>query len=205
MKFNQPAYPTVVFSNQIWVKCPNCSEAALVSTTMPGFNAPYQFIYSSVCTCTSCSYHKTSEETWEGLIQGFVHRTCKHCGTAVFHSTEPTMKMRASDKVTCDNCHQTHEYELEWRKYTKDRTRDPYMGYELWQAGVKGNVLWVYNQEHLSYIRDYVSAKLRDVDGRHKYSLIANLPQWIKDAKNRDTVVKKLNKLEQQLSKIKPA
>ena len=77
------------------------------------------------------------------------------------------------------------------------------MGYELWlQADVKGNILWVYNQEHLSYLRDYISAKLRDVDGRHKYSLIANLPQWVKDAKNRDTIVKKLNKLEQQLTKI---
>lgn len=60
---------------------------------------------------------------------------------------------------------------------------------------MKNNVLWGYNTKHLEYIKIYIKATLREDNNRNKYSLIANLPQWMLSSKNRETVVKKIDKL----------
>ena len=83
---------------------------------------------------------------------------------------------------------------MHWYKYKQDFAIDPYFGLDLYlQVNIKENVFWVYNIDHLKYLRHYVSSTLREGYGRHKYSLITNLPQWIKAAKNRELIVKKLD------------
>jgi len=59
----------------------------------------------------------------------------------------------------------------------------------------------MYNIDHLDYLKEYVEAKLREDDARHKYSMITNLPQWVKSSKNRDIIVKRLNKLKSEFEK----
>ncbi len=68
---------------------------------------------------------------------------------------------------------------------------------------VKDKIIWFYNMDHLEYLNDYISSKLREDDGRHKYSMITNLPQWIKSAKNRDLILKKMHRLEIEFNKVK--
>lgn len=202
MKFSQPAYPTVYFSEKIWVKCPKCAEPALVSSEPRKYSIPFPPNHQSKCTCSSCGFHQTGNDKWDGYLQGFISQSCSHCGSKVCHSTEPTKKSYKSSNVTCETCQQTREYELVWYRYRAEKPTDPFFGFDLWlQTTIKENTLWLYNLEHLNYLRDYVNAKLREDNGRHKYSMITNLPQWIKSSKNRDLIIKKLNKLEEDFRK----
>lgn len=196
MKFDQPAYPTVYFSEKIWVKCPKCSEPALVKTTLPSYTIPIPLRYSSICSCKSCGFQEQNNEVWYGYYQGFVNLPCKTCGSRISNSTEPTKKPYINSDITCDVCNSKRTYELKWYRYRKDRTTDPYFGFDLWiQTTIKNNVLWLYNLDHLEYLKAYIASKLREDNGRHKYSMITNLPQWIKSSKNREVIVKKLNTL----------
>jgi len=69
-----------------------------------------------------------------------------------------------------------------------------------------GNKLWVLNEEHLEYIENFVSAELRervhDENGWRNQSLSSRLPKWIQSAKNRDEILKAVEKLKKRIGKI---
>ncbi len=66
----------------------------------------------------------------------------------------------------------------------------------LLQTPCCGHVLWAYNSRHLSFLRRYVSADLREQLVVKNQSLANSLPTWIKTAKNRDAVLKGLDRLD---------
>ncbi len=104
--------------------------------------------------------------------------------------------------ITCDACNTKDDFNINWYRYHKDTATDPYFGFDLWlQTTLKDHTLWLYNINHLDYLLEYVEATLRTDDGRHKYSMITNLPQWVKSAKNRETITKKLNRLKRDFQK----
>ncbi|GGJ40580.1 hypothetical protein GCM10010121_059540 [Streptomyces brasiliensis] len=64
-------------------------------------------------------------------------------------------------------------------------------------------MVWAYNLEHLDLIRRFVAASLRERDpwyehGR-KMTCVARLPAWIKRAKNRDEVLRVVDRLRASL------
>lgn len=65
-----------------------------------------------------------------------------------------------------------------------------------------GNILWAYNKEHLDFLERYVSAYIREQVPIINQSLASRLPTWIKSAKNRDSVLKCINKLRRKLNDI---
>ncbi|PCJ67591.1 MAG: hypothetical protein COA58_00200 [Bacteroidetes bacterium] len=202
MRFNKPAYPIVHFSELIWVQCPSCSELALATTELPKYTIPFPSGHKSRCGCKYCGFQQSGDKKWSGYLEGIVNQSCGHCGTKIYDASEPTKEPYKSCKVTCMTCNDEREYPITWHRYREDKSTDPYFGFELWlQTSIKDNVLWLYNLDHLNYLKGYVSAKLREDNGRYKYSMIANLPQWIKSSKNRELIVKKLNKLEQEFLK----
>lgn len=74
---------------------------------------------------------------------------------------------------------------------------DWYFGFPVWlQTPCCGHVLWAYNSEHLSFLRRYVSAELRERSVMRNTSLASRLPKWMKTAKNRDAVLKGLDRLD---------
>lgn len=206
MRFNLPAYPTVHFSESIWVQCPNCQDMGLVRTHLSRYNIPFPTGYSTQFACKYCHYSKTHNEDWYGYYQGTSYQTCGFCGSGLSFISEPTKAPYEKVILSCDACKQTKPYPLKWYRYKEDKPIDPFFGLDLWmQTSIKSNTLWLYNQDHLAYLRAYVQAKLRADDQRHKYSMISNLPQWVKAAKNRDLIIRKLNQLEKELkNKIKP-
>ncbi|PAQ15652.1 hypothetical protein CD798_05465 [Bacillaceae bacterium SAOS 7] len=75
---------------------------------------------------------------------------------------------------------------------------DWYFGYPLYlQISCCSHTLWAYNLQHLEYLKNYVEAELRE---NHPYylSIESRLPLWIKAAKNREIVLKAIEKLEQK-------
>jgi hypothetical protein len=74
---------------------------------------------------------------------------------------------------------------------------DWYFGLPFWlQTPCCGHVLWAYNSRHLSFLRHYVSADLREQLVVKNKSLANSLPTWMKTAKNRDAVLKGLDRLD---------
>ncbi|WP_328875169.1 hypothetical protein OHT76_36695 [Streptomyces sp. NBC_00287] len=70
----------------------------------------------------------------------------------------------------------------------------------LWlRTETRHGVLWAYNLEHLDLIRRFVAADLRERDpwyehGR-KMTLVGRLPAWIKSAKNRTEVLRRIDRM----------
>ena len=70
----------------------------------------------------------------------------------------------------------------------------------LWlRTGTRHGELWAYNLQHLDLIRRFVAADLRErapwYDHGRKMTLVARLPVWIKSAKNRDEVLRAVDRL----------
>lgn len=71
-----------------------------------------------------------------------------------------------------------------------------YFDVELWLAhSFKGDKFWAYNLEHLQYLEDYISAKLREHKDRTHFTLLEKLPKFYHDAKNREALLKIIKKL----------
>jgi hypothetical protein len=60
-------------------------------------------------------------------------------------------------------------------------------------------VVWAYNLEHLDLLRRFVAASLRErppwYEHGRKMTYIGRLPAWIKRAKNRDEVLRAIDRL----------
>ena len=77
---------------------------------------------------------------------------------------------------------------------------DWYFLQPLWlQINCCGKRLWAYNEKHLEFIENYVSATLRERSPNANRSLASRLPKWIKSAKNRGDILKAIAKLRGKL------
>lgn len=67
------------------------------------------------------------------------------------------------------------------------------------QTDCGGENLWAFNLDHLRFLRDYVAAKhrahARDDNGWSNRSLANRLPKWMTSSKNRDAVLRAIDRL----------
>jgi Zn ribbon nucleic-acid-binding protein len=74
-----------------------------------------------------------------------------------------------------------------------------YFDAALWfSSPFKGNVFLAYNPEHLAYLEQYISAKLREHKDRSHFTLLEKLPKFYHEAKNRDSLLKLIKKLREK-------
>lgn len=88
----------------------------------------------------------------------------------------------------------------EHRKY--NGAIDPIFGLPLWlQVPCCGEVLWAYNEAHLDFLEAYVSATLRERQGKKGYhhGIAIRLPRWMKLAHHRTPVLKGIQHLRETL------
>jgi hypothetical protein len=60
--------------------------------------------------------------------------------------------------------------------------------------------VWAYSERHLCELRLYVRAKLRVRQGGGNGAMFSRLPIWMKLAKNREAVIRALQRLDALLS-----
>ncbi|MEJ2054950.1 MAG: hypothetical protein P8X42_13600 [Calditrichaceae bacterium] len=82
---------------------------------------------------------------------------------------------------------------------------DWYFHLPLWLSiKCKGHTLWVYNPEHLKFIENHVSSKIRGQNrtdsGWRNAALSSRLPKWMQEAGNREAILKCIDKLNEKLS-----
>ncbi len=125
---------------------------------------------------------------------GRVALTCLSCGYACEDSKRRCSIAFASNSKAYDDQSIGIGAPVDW-----------YFHLPLWlQAPCCGEVLWAYNEKHLAFLEAFVAAKQRTgVRGEHGWSnqsLMNRLPQWVKQAKNRDEILRCLGKLKQRLA-----
>ncbi|QNP69034.1 hypothetical protein IAG44_05975 [Streptomyces roseirectus] len=93
-------------------------------------------------------------------------------------------------RVICRSCG------LSWARWTPDKCP-----LTLWlQADTRHGTVWAYNLEHLTLLRDFVAADLREhapwYEHEHRrMTLVARLPAWLKSAKNRPEILRTIDRL----------
>lgn len=81
----------------------------------------------------------------------------------------------------------------------KGQAVDPIFSLPLWfQADIRGDLFWAYNREHLREIEAYVISKLRERQTDTHTTMVERLPNFIKDSKNREIIVKVIEQLERK-------
>ena len=106
-------------------------------------------------------------------------------------------------RMSCISCGATRQHDgrqLIFSSGVRGPAADPYFGLPLWiQVRTRHGWLWAYNREHLMLIRSYVEADLREranwYDTRQKMTLVARLPVWIKRGRNRQELMRAIDRL----------
>jgi hypothetical protein len=102
-------------------------------------------------------------------------------------------------RLACSNC----GYSKDWAGTCYTRWSDGHAWYfdiPLWlQTPCCGQVLWAFNEEHLAFLEQFVSASVRERTVRHNGSLASRLPSWLQAARNRVEVSKGLQQLRDML------
>jgi transcription elongation factor Elf1 len=190
------------FSEEILVHCPHCDKQALVSTVLGRYTVPYPTSnHKLTFTCKNC-FKPIAENSWFGnLVISPLSSNCGVCGTTFKGVSRLVKKIQSKIKITCPNCKQERFYQTRCTKTYADTNQatDPYFGLQLWlQSPVDNNTFWAYNHEHLTYLKQYVGAKLRETASGGKYALAWKLPNFIKVAKNREKILKAIGRLERK-------
>lgn len=111
--------------------------------------------------------------------------TCSHCG--YFKEIHP--KNRWDNTIRFENLHSDMNNITDW-----------YFNLPLYlQIPCCGRMLWSYNLEHLLYIEAYVKSELRE-GGSYYLSIISRLPKWIKLSKNKNEILKCIERLKKSLN-----
>ncbi|MBB4825920.1 hypothetical protein HNO89_003156 [Sporosarcina luteola] len=62
-----------------------------------------------------------------------------------------------------------------------------------------GEELWAFNKEHLLFLESYITSKLRSRKPNRNQSLASRLPRWMKDASNKNELIKAIERLKKKL------
>lgn len=182
------------FSDEIFVLCPNCQSSAKVITDK---SCKAKF------TCPKCALSFNNKvDSWQGNIKLYGKRPCRLCGhkwvKVSRNYPKRQINMPTQQNATCPACKTVSVIDCEWLPIIPaDHAVDPFFGLPLaLKTNCKRNVIWVYNANHLREYREFISADLRERKGVSKWSWFVRLPNWIKSAKNREHVLKALNRIE---------
>ncbi|GET25862.1 hypothetical protein [Prolixibacter sp. NT017] len=177
----------------ILVKCPNCGKRAEINHKR-GIFSPF-FEEGINITCSNCSYN-FNENLYHYRLE--VDRNCGNCGEKIKRIIPNLKTKKETIRIKCDNCGETQNFKPSYsyilRQFqNQDGEKDKIFGLSLWlQESIKNEILWAYNYDHLKFLKSYIEADLRESYGM---TLSAKLPKFIKDKKNRDKLLKLIDKM----------
>lgn len=176
------------------IECPKCKHEAKVLSS-----AEYRNELKTKIECPHCLYRDEYKD--HILYKIYVKRNCPDCGKPIFREQKNLTKPSETLRVRCSYC----KYETDYKPNVecchpkanlKGQKGDPFFGYALWlQTEVKGHLFWAYNREHLEEIKAFVQADLRERQSTYLMTMTARLPQFIKEAKNREHILKAIEVL----------
>ncbi|GGD72633.1 hypothetical protein GCM10011514_40920 [Emticicia aquatilis] len=176
------------FRDSILVHCPKCNKQATVKGKISD---------EKEIECKNCYFKQVGRIS---LFKPIIDFYCYECGNKIYQELAYIKSKFEALKINCSKCKneliaKPKFIEVEFI-YKGTEIVDPYFGCSLWlQTKFKNDVLWAFNHEHLNYIKNYVTAKLRERQGNGYQTLAEVLPQFIKSSKNRIGILKAIEKL----------
>ena len=182
------------WSKDTLIKCPACSKMAIIKNDV----SVYQWYHNKNAEihCAHCTLTLK-----QGRLQRYelkVDHNCRNCGKRIFRTIPNLKKPKDKIRIKCEHCGDSVEHvprNIERRVTINQQgsAKDPIFGVSLWlQEQIKGNLFWAYNIDHLNYLEEYISADLRIREGM---TMAAKLPQFIKESKNRERLLKLIGRL----------
>lgn len=193
--------PPYTFSRltEMAVACPRCGKAGTVCFDPAHSIARFQ--------CASCYLKEETVPCGNDTFE--VTGQCTSTGR-YFRVPRPGNKIHGPKaRVPCPFCAEVVIGSVSDKRDQKHlmfedvrHAQDPYFHYPLYfQASYRGKTIWAFNRAHLQYLIDYLSADIRTVqaDFQETYKTMRTqsdmLPAFMKTAKNRAGIVKRLTKL----------
>lgn len=157
-----------------------------------------------------------NKDSYETLVYDFTRGVFVVCPNCEKKATVKSETLYGKEiKLICPDCgfNKTPELAYIGRSSSKKSTNstkgtvvighgiDPYFHLPLWlSTNVGENLFWAYNYEHLNFIKEFVYAKLRErnINDMRNQSLGSRLPKWITSHKNREVILKTIEKLEKK-------
>ena len=109
-------------------------------------------------------------------------------------------------RLQCGSCGHNADTAPTWYVFgnLRGHTVDPFFRIPLLlQLDTRLGTVFAYNEHHLDWLERFVSADLRErthLEGHANSSMASRLPRWMKLAKNRDTVIKAIERLRASLA-----
>lgn len=183
------------FEEEVFVECPKCALRASITKEEPTYYSVRKL------KCPNCFYSQPGKkESYH--VEFSCH--CANCVSEIKVDIPSVNEKVETIALKCPGCGQTEDYKprnikLEWVYEPNGRPADKYFNLPLWLTeNVKGEVLWAINYKHLDYLKQYIQADLRERNGRLGWTMVEKLPEWMKSAKNRESVIKAIEKLEKK-------
>lgn len=179
--------------NDFTVRCPKCDGKADITI-------PRYFDYKNgSLKCRDCHFSEKAQDRIRYRIS--LKSKCHYCRERLKPDTKVRKNVPKYINIICESCNVLNKIsenlEAYIFKYNESGAIDPAFGLPLWyQDTVKGNIIWSFNFSHLTEIRNYVAATLRErTTDRFNMTMVEKLPDFIKMAKNRMEVLKAIDRM----------
>lgn len=171
------------------VVCPDCGKDAVVKNENNYKEASLE--------CRHCDLKKNGCDMM--VYKATIKLYCPVCAHHIRFEKLEKEKL-PSVSVQCGECDSRFDIKPRYEKYLRNYSQkkqglkqDAVFGCPLYfQDDCKGNLFWAKNREHLLEMEAYVSSELRTLPYRMR--MVERLPAFIKEAKNREAVLKILQK-----------
>lgn len=185
------------FYNEIFVRCFKCESKGVLKEVPE--NCECGKCTTMAFECKTCFY-KIDELVYQYKAYG--KHYCGNCFEKFDYESQIFKEIPATYQVKCPHCSFQEEIKPGVSRIRKEAKKDglvrePWHNLLLWfQKEIKGNIFWVYNYEHLMYLEKYIKADLRERNnnGSGNGTMVSRLPKFIKEAKNREKLLKILEK-----------
>jgi len=150
----------------------------------------YDFINDILVVCPKCEQKaivKATNFSFGKTNENEVRFVCSDCGNSKILSEKPHIIVYTSNQEI-----------IMGRHYFVGGGIDPFFHLPLWLTeNINGNLFWAYNLEHIEFLENHIQAKLRERNGNEfqNKSIGSRLPKWMTSKKNREIVLKTIEKL----------
>ena len=185
------------FADAVQVRCVRCAHRGVVTAEWTSHR------WTAAFACGACGLELASgQDDWVGPVVMTGRRPCGQCGHKWLQPSQTQeswpRSVITSLEAECLQCKRTTTVPVNGVPVRSgSEAIDPHFGQPLFfvDEGRHGR-LWAYNLNHLNELRRYVEASLRErsSDAGNK-SMASRLPAWIKSAKNRAAVLKRIERL----------
>ncbi|SMP03222.1 hypothetical protein [Chryseobacterium profundimaris] len=174
----------------IIVLCPNCGEGAAVKN-----ENSYKL---ATLECNHCDLKKKGYDLM--TYKAFVNLYCPVCTHQIRYEQYNLKERPKTINMNCDACDSQFQIQPKIEKYLNSYPKeqglihDPVFGCPYYfQIDFNGKLFWAKNREHILEMENYVSSHLR-TRLPYRMRMVERLPTFIKEAKNREAILKILQK-----------